>query len=206
LKPLPSFFIRAPFCLIWLIPLTWLGQRMMDENLGPDTAAGILIWPPIFYYYGIFVLFGALCFGREEFMKSSRFGWLIYLLLAAAVGFAAIAELDPGRYRDVVQPLIGAAFVWLMSFGLIGMFRLLFNGENRKIRWLSDSAYWLYLAHLPLMMAIQIWVSDWEFPLVLKFLFVILSTTAVLLILYQVMIRYSFIGTILNGKKVKPAR
>ena len=207
LKPLPRFLIRAPFCLLWVVPLTWVAQRMMGDPFGPDTAPGILIWPPIFFYYGIFVLFGALCFGRDSFMKSTRFGWALYLVLAAIIGILGVAAGKFGvEFEDssrIIQPALAATYVWLMCFGLIGLFRFLFRKENRSIRWLSDSSYWLYLAHLPLMMAIQILVSDWEFPGVLKLLIVLFSTTGILLLMYRYLIRYTFIGTALNGKRFR---
>lgn len=202
---LPGIFIKAPWCLVWLIPLTWFGQRMMTNPIGPDTASGLFIWPPIFCYYGIFVLYGALAFGRREFMDSSRFAWVIHLMLAAVVGFFALMELDFGGSKDLAPPLFSALFTWLACFGLIGAFRALFSQENEKIRWVSDSAYWLYLAHLPMIMLLQIVVSDWDYPAAAKFLFIVCTTTGVLLLLYRYVIRYSIVGTILNGKKVRGA-
>ena len=47
-----------------------------------------------------------------------------------------------------------------MIFALIGLFRRYFSGENARIRYISDSAYWLYLAHLPLIQLIQVLVRD----------------------------------------------
>lgn len=203
---LPASLLRAPLCLVWLVPLTTIAQSMMTNPFGPDTAGGIFLWPPIFLYYGIFVLYGALSFGRDVFSPAKSKLWILYLLLASGVGTVAMLDIKWATAREIIQPLIGAVYVWLMCFGLIGAFRFFFVGENKKIRWLSDSAYWLYLAHLPLIMALQVWVSDWDLPGIVKFLFIVIFTTALLLITYQLFIRYSFIGTILNGKKTRPHR
>jgi hypothetical protein len=61
-----------------------------------------------------------------------------------------------------VTPLAWAALVGRpeMAFGCVGMFRSLLTRENRVIRYLSDSSYWLYLAHLPLCIVGQALISQ----------------------------------------------
>jgi hypothetical protein len=49
--------------------------------------------------------------------------------------------------------LFQALYAWMMTFGCMGMFRSLLTKENRTIRYVSDSSYWLYLEHLPLFVA-----------------------------------------------------
>ena len=108
------------------------------------------------------------------------------------------------EFRYEIISLCSALFVWLMIFGLIGVFRQFFSGESRKVRFVSDSAYWLYIAHLPLIQFVQIWVSEWPVPSVFKLAFVCVITTALLLLSYRYLIRYTPVGTMLNGKRVKP--
>ena len=50
----------------------------------------------------------------------------------------------------------------------LGMFRSLLTRDNRTIRYVSDSAYWLYLAHLPLVLGTQVIVRDWPLPALVK--------------------------------------
>jgi len=71
------------------------------------------------------------------------------------------------------------------------------------IRYFSDSSYWLYVAHLPLMIAVQILISAWEAPLLLKLVIVITSVTAMLLAVYELTVRYTWVGAILNGRKMR---
>ena len=80
------------------------------------------------------------------------------------------------------------------------------NAENKKVRYLSDASYWLYLTHLPLVLAAQALVRDWPLPALVKFLLISTVVTGILLFAYQTMVRYTWIGTMLNGKRTRPAR
>ena len=48
-------------------------------------------------------------------------------------------------------------------------------------------------------------VRDWNLPAEVKFLMISVAVTALLLLTYQLFIRYTPIGTMLNGKKVRPS-
>ncbi|MDE0188642.1 MAG: acyltransferase family protein, partial [bacterium] len=97
-------------------------------------------------------------------------------------------------------------YAWGMCFGLMGLFRVLLPRERRGIRYLSDSAYWVYLVHLPLVVAAQMLVFDWDLFAGVKFLLICGVVTAVSLLSYQAFVRYTPIGAMLNGKKVRTAR
>jgi len=115
------------------------------------------------------------------------------------------AELDP-TVRRALLVFLHAAYPWLMTFGLMGLFRRLHPAESPTVRYLSDSAYWLYLAHVPLVIAAQYAVRDWPIPAVVKLLLLVAATTAVLLWSYQTMVRYTWLGRFLNGPRERPAR
>ena len=92
----------------------------------------------------------------------------------------------------------------MMSIGLIGLFRSVFWRERRGVRYLSDASYWMYLAHIPLVIAAQMLVRDWNTAAVFKFGLICVTVSALLLITYQRFVRYTPIGTLLNGKRTRP--
>ena len=206
---LAKWLAESPLRLMWLIPLTYWAQLNMgsgeDGVFGPSTA--VFLKPDWIKlgYYAIFFGYGAMCFPHKGFHEKIGRFWPVYFALAT-ISFIAtltiIENKDEGSNYELIS-LYSALFVWLMIFGLIGLFRKIFSRENPKVRFVSDSAYWLYIAHLPLIQIIQFWVSDWPLPSYVKLIFIWIVTTVLLLLSYRYLIRYTLIGTLLNGKRFK---
>ena len=223
-KPCPSWMIRSPW--LWLVPLTLLPQIFTGLGLlymdlpiiGPDTFGGLMPWPPQLIYYGVFFGFGAICYGREEFDHAVGRRWRVYLVLAipalllsmhwvelrnVAIKTGLEANQSKIIWYHFLTSLCQLFFAWLMIFGFIGLFRRCFAVENKKVRYISDASYWIYLAHLPLIVILQFWVSDWPYPSFLKFLFICGVAAGILLLIYEYAIRYTWVGTMLNGKRTR---
>jgi peptidoglycan/LPS O-acetylase OafA/YrhL len=201
-KALPDWLVTSPCRWLWLLPVTWVPQLMMPGDFGPATAVGFLPWPPILIYYAIFFGFGAVCYGRDSFENKTGKLWPLHFALAVPLLFAGLCLVRSGNNG----PLLAActvAYTWLMVFSFIGFFRQFFSGENKFIRYISDSSYWLYILHLPVIMFVQAWISPWDLPAFPKFLIACAATTLPLLLIYEFVVRYTFIGTMLNGKRTR---
>ena len=96
-----------------------------------------------------------------------------------------------------------AVLVWLLTIGTIGIFLRLFRRPNPILRYLADSAFWVYLAHLPLVVLIGLVVAAWPLPGPLKLVGVVLVSGALLLLSYQVWVRHTAIGRLLNGPRAQ---
>ena len=204
-----KWLAESPLRLLWLVPLTFWAQFNMgsgeDGVFGPATA--VFLKPDWIKlgYYAIFFGYGAICFPYRGFHEKVGRFWPVYFAFATIffiTVLSIIEKKDEGLNYEWIS-LLSALFVWLMIFGLIGWFRKLFSRENPRVRFVSDSAYWLYIAHLPLIQIIQYWVSDWPLPSFIKLIFVCIVTTVLLLLSYRYFIRYTVIGTLLNGKRLK---
>ena len=182
-----------------LIPAPLLPLCLMGEILGPDTYTGILPPPHLLFYYMIFFSFGLVYFDLNDFAcKLTRF-WYIMLPLALFIIFpAAIAFKDNLPLNLLLQTLL----IWNMAFGMMGMFHALLRKENTFIRYLSDSSYWLYIIHLPLVVVLQFLVRDWPINALLKFLLINIATITLLLVSYHLLVRSTWIGWLLNGRIV----
>ena len=89
-----------------------------------------------------------------------------------------------------------------MCFGAMGLFRWIFARERFWVRYLSDASYWLYLTHLPLVIGAQMLLVTWPMNIHLKCLLISATIVAGLLVVYQVGVRYTVIGTVMNGPRV----
>jgi peptidoglycan/LPS O-acetylase OafA/YrhL len=219
---LPEWLILSPARYLWLIPLTMIPQSFMGDAgaspiFGPDSSTGLLPIPHVLAYYAIFFGFGALYYSFND--SSSQVGkqwWLplsIGLLVVLPLGIALTAgwsgppgvELAP-QPRRILSIFLQAAYPWLIIFSLMGLFRRICSFESPTMRYLSDSAYWLYLAHLPLIIAAQYAVRDWPIPALAKFLLIVMAVTSFLLWTYQSLVRYTWLGRLLNGPRTRPVR
>ena len=185
---------------LWFIPpLTFFPQAMMGAVFGPDIWLGPLVPPPhLLVYYGLFFWFGAAVFAKDGLGTSLGSRWRILLPVGLLVLFPASILLLGVRAGDA---LVQCAYTWFLSLGMMGLFAHCFRHLGYRARWFSDSAYWIYLAHLPLVLALQIAVLPLVWPASLKFLLVFTTATALLLVSYRWMVRYTWIGTLLNGPR-----
>ena len=192
--------------LWWLaVPLSLAPQLLMTEpTFGPDTSAGLIPHPVVLGYYALFFVVGAHLYQRR--IATSRewtYALAPALLLAFPVGIATVSEGMPVAAR-MVSGVMQAAYAWLMCFGLIGLFRLHAWEERYWVRYVSDSSYWLYLWHLPLVAASQLLVSGWPISPHLKFALILAAAIVILLAVYQVAVRYTWVGAMLNGPRSRP--
>lgn len=94
-----------------------------------------------------------------------------------------------------------AITMWLLVFGFMGLFQTHCKNPSPAARYLSDSSYWLYLLHLPLLF----WLAMYLTPIQLGFLgkFAAYNLLAVLILLpsYHYLVRSTPLGSLLNGRR-----
>jgi len=216
--PVPSILIATPLCLLWLVPLTMLTQSFMHwggamPGFGPDTSAGLVPMPHVLAHYAIFFGFGALVYGSPGAAERLGRGWWLQLPLALLLAPAALAlalHAPWGRElagdeetRRLLANLSQVLFAWMMIFGLMGLFGKLLSRGQPWVRYLSDSSYWLYLVHLPLIIAGQALLRGLNLPAIVKFTLLVAVATAILLVSYRFLVRYTWIGRLLNGPRTQ---
>ena len=115
---------------------------------------------------------------------------LLPLALVIYPAASAVLTMTPWGYelagneltRRTLSAVGQALFVIL---GAAGVFRRLLSGERRWVRKLSDSSYWLSLAHLPLVLVGQRLLPPLPLPGLVKFSILLVGSTAILPASYE---------------------
>jgi peptidoglycan/LPS O-acetylase OafA/YrhL len=189
---------------LWVFPvLSLVPQWFMTGNVGADLWIGPVTPPHVLFYYGCFFWFGAAVFRREGMQTRMGARWKILLPLGLLILLPASFFLLGNR---LAATFVQISTMWVLLLGVIGIFHHYGSNLGPKARWISDSAYWMYLAHLPLVLAVQLAIAPFPWPSAVKFLLVNVTVIAVLLASYQWFVRYTWLGSLLNGPRKKAAR
>jgi len=90
---------------------------------------------------------------------------------------------------------------WCWSLGIIGWAVRFCSHASAPVRYVADASYWMYLAHLPLVWALQVLVMNWPLHWSVKFTMIVGVTMSILLWSYRTLVRSTFIGVMLNGNR-----
>ena len=189
------------------------------------------VWPlnvPDVLYGALFFFYGYGLYARRELIDRLRgTGTMVALWTAAGVVFfvhlVLLGAMDeaskPGEDAGLLEFLqlanviaYGTSAV-LFCVGFIGLFELLLRAPRAWIRWLADSSYWIYIMHLPVVMLLTFYLAhldrrgwlkyltglSWNAEM--KFLAACVVTGALGVVTYRYMVRYTPLGTLLNGKR-----
>lgn len=181
-------------------------------SIGPDTSAGLLPDFRVLGFYAVFFAFGACCQRDPNRLDRLAAGWRWQLPLGALVllplGIALVtpawkdrAETLSPATADALGMIVQSLYAWVMTLGLVGGAAALLSRPAAWIKYLAEASYWIYLAHLPLVLWSQFWVSRLDWPSPLKLLLITIAVLAILLLAYHWLVRDTWIGRFLNGPK-----
>ncbi len=200
-----SLGIRFTRRWVWwmLIPSVLVPQLMMTEyTWGPDTASHIVVNPIVLAYYLCFFLFGSFMF--QTCMSIDR-RWTLALLPAIPIFYVGrIFEFTGDSVSaHIASSVVQVMYAWAMCFGTIGFFKIVASANRPWIRYMSDASYWIYLWHVALIFPAQAIATRIDWNVHLEVVLIIVGVTANLLVVYQLFVRYTWVGTMLNGSRVR---
>ena len=178
-----------------------IGIPTPDMTLIPQT--------PALVAFGTAFAFGWLLHRQPRLLDTFErrgFGYLIagIALTAACLILGKVTQPASATPHDLMKLGFALAYtgsIWGWVFGLIGLAMRYLNTESPVRRYLADSSYWLYLTHLPLVLFLQGYVATMHLSWVVKLPVILTVTLAVLLLSYHYLVRPTFIGQLLNGRK-----
>jgi hypothetical protein len=219
-KPMTGAF--GPFLLA--IPLSialvslpkwyaWFGIPTPDQSLYPNIAACV--------GYGSAFAFGWLLHAREDTLGTWSRRWPLHLAFAIFAtagcmwmrGIAPFLKPESGGADTWLYAALYATGAWCWVFALCGFAARAFRTSSPVWRYLADASYWVYLAHLPLVLALQVVASrfDWADTLgfalsATEFVLIVSTSIVLLLVSYHIFVRHTWIGRLLNGDRKRQPR
>ena len=157
---------------------------------------------------GLYFLFGYRLYKNNllfDFIKSNWKYYLIGGLTVTIIFFILNTQASNFAKEDVrwiPWVILKISSAVLLSFSFIGLAEQKFSNLNPIVRFISDSSYWVYLIHLPLVAFITFFMFKITIFAELKFLIAIILTSAICLVTYKYFVRSTIIGILLNGKKL----
>ncbi|WP_049721223.1 acyltransferase family protein [Gilvimarinus polysaccharolyticus] len=196
-----SIVVLATFSAICLWFMSHWGMETPDKTLAPNL--------PVLLVYAGFFCFGWQLARQPKLMAQfSRLTWGKFALCLSAIVVAILLSGFEVQTGHPQYHYLKAAFLfgygvmmWLLTALTIGVFKHCFNRPSKIIRYLADASYWLYLIHLPMVIWLQIAFAELPLHWSLKLALISAITVALSLLLYDLLVRSSVVGAVLNGRR-----
>lgn len=200
-----NWLIQRPLARIIFFSGLIVLMLIILETSMVDASVSLIPERNTFTYFLVFYLIGWILFKSKQHLKTFMIYDWIYtisaIVLATIQGLIIqIYELKPNGNSEILI-LLSSVVVCLFVFGVTGLFIRYGSNHSAKMRYISDSSYWVYLIHLPLTAIIPAFIWDLPFPAFIKFVIVLFTTTLLCFISYHYFVRNTFIGKFLNGRK-----
>lgn len=170
---------------------------------------------PVYSLYGLCFAMGWQLHRQSDVLQAFANRWMVLLPLSLVFAMGAskvihmrvVAFFSSAPLSDEWKWL-GAVLISLTMgcavFGWLGLFMRYFNRHIPWVRYLADSSYWIYIAHLPLVVWLQVMTSSWQVPWWARYTAINVLAFPLLLLSYHVLVRWTWLGLWLNGKRPTP--
>lgn len=198
--------LAAPLTLaLWLTPdwIAFFGIPTPDKGFVPNPAAVVA--------FGLAFTVGILLDRRRDLLPRIERLWPMFTLVTLGTGTGALM-ISGGPVLSLVPmtdpsmkgfaAAVYAFAVFTATFAAISLSLRFMSGYSAVRRYLADASYWIYLIHLPLVMAGQVLMLDVALPWWGKLGAVVGGVMVVSLISYELLVRHTFVGKALNGRRV----
>lgn len=206
-----------PFVLVlpFLASMRFVGERWFPYFGIPTADSNLIVNPQALAAYGTAFVFGWLLHRRQDLLKIFARRWFGHLALAITLTATCLWLLGDTPITEPAAPgpkttafiVAYALAIWNWSLGLIGVAMRLWSKASAARRYLADASYWIYIAHLPVVVALQVVFATVAWPWFVEYPLIVGVAFPILLASYHGLVRYSWLGAILNGRRAsRPAK
>ncbi|WP_308364387.1 MULTISPECIES: acyltransferase family protein [unclassified Microbulbifer] len=196
-----ALIVLAALTAISLWHMKLWGMDTPDQSLAPHL--------PVLLVYGSFFLLGWLLQRQQSLIgQFARLSIATVALCIAGIAtsvYLAKFQLESGHPQiTLIRVLFVAGYaimMWTLVAVGIGLFKRFFDKPSKLVRYIADSSYWVYLIHLPIVVWLQIAFAEVALHWSLKLVAISAITIGLSLILYDLVVRSTAIGMVLNGRR-----
>ena len=121
------------------------------------------------------------------------------------------------EFLELIRAVFYGASAVLFSIGFVELFERLLLPPRAWVCWLADSSYWIYIIDLPVVTFLTFYLAHLDrqgwlkyltgfgWSAELKFLLACVVTGSLGIVTYRYLVRYTSLGTLLNGRRIKPS-
>lgn len=189
--------LQRSYAPILCAAFSWLPLATMRGNL--KDCDGFMPELPILAAYVPPFAFGWLLYHSRDLLD--RFQRQIWFYLALAFPAFLVYGSVSGGAHPYIKAAANVLFCWLSIFVCIGLFLKFCDRPSPQWRYMSDSSYWLYIMHMPVVVGLQIALLPVPLPALAKIPVVLSLSVALLVVSYDLMVRPTRIGALLNGRR-----
>jgi glucan biosynthesis protein C len=195
--------VQSPWAPLILAVPSFAAQLLMPNPWIEDPPGFIPVFR-IIAVYAVPFAFGWLLFLNADLLDVlPRRAWLysgLAVVASVAYRYSYGLPVDPAVKFYLIRA-VHSIDMWLLILGVAGLFLRYLGDHSAYRRYLCDSSYFLYIAHMPVIIAFQLLLRDVPLPPLAKIFIALAATIAVLMPLYRFAVRPTFIGAVLNGRR-----
>jgi len=185
-------YAPAIFAAFSFLPLVLMHGTLKD----PD--AFVPEWRILVAYIPPFTFGWLLYHSRDLLPRFEKHIWT-YLVLQVPAFF--LYGLTSPREHPYLKSAGNVLLCWFLIFAVLGLFLKYASRPSPRWRYMSDSSYWLYLMHMPVVVGLQVACRPIPLPAIAKIPLVLAVSVVILVITYDLFVRPTWIGALLNGRR-----
>ncbi len=163
---------------------------------------------PALLYFALFFVLGYLFHHYPIFLPALARkvpSWAALALILFPLSLYA-SHLDAGAPGDSVVLHLAAVLTqgfctWVLVYLFLGSALRFFDRGSPWIVYVSQSAYWVFLVHLPLIFLAGWWLVQFDLPALLKFVLVCGFTSVVAFLTFHYWVQKTWVSDFLYGRR-----
>ena len=193
------FFLAIPIVLLELIlDPTGLGRRELGGwNL---------------FAYMVFFVYGYIIFSHQKLMQTIKRCGVIALVfgsITTAIGGFLLVSLTANAStplllaEDVSFSILRGFNSWFWIIAILGLGSRYLDFNNRFLKYANEAVLPFYILHQTVIVIIAFYVGQWNFVIPVKFIIIVTMSFAIILLIYDVVIKRVNLFRFLFGMRLK---